>query len=682
MSTQQPRSSLFTKRRAAAAPQWPDPALSRRGLVLSGGAAITASAAGCSWFSTDPEADRSGGEKGLEAPMLAERVEAGDLPPVEERLPKEPLVVQVTESMGVYGGTWNSVVTGSADGPWLWRTINDGHLLERSRDWEEIRPNVASSFEENDDATEYTITLREGVKWSDGEPLTTKDVEFAYNDVALNTDLTQGIPPELAGTDGTPLELEIVDDYTFIVRFSGPKPLFRADMAAGVSGQRFTMYPRHYLEQFHVDYNENAEQEALDAGYDGWVARFTALGNLWSFLWENPDLPTLLPWVCKQPISDAQFALFERNPYYWKVDEEGSQLPYMDEVRFDVTSDIETMFAHAISGDYEFHSRHFNDNAHRADAVDNEASGGYTVVELESTYSSDMNIAFNMNHRDAALRKIFQDRQFRIALSHAIDRQELIDVLWNRVGVPSQPAPRPESRFYDEEFAAQYLEFDPDRANQILDDAGYTAGSGGIRQAPDGTPLEFTVAVADDALLGTIWIDAMDMIKDMWAAVGVELHINGQPRENWQNLVNEFDYDLTVWTGDGGYIDETTSVYWYMAAGPGGGAFFARQWSELRTNGSTTEELVEEPPAHITEQWDLYDQFLSEPDPDTRDEIFKQILAIAKEQFYAIGTVQGQGAWAVVADRLKNVGGSMPENPTYGTPGPAAPEQWYITEDK
>ncbi|WP_157930461.1 ABC transporter substrate-binding protein [Glycomyces xiaoerkulensis] len=656
--------------------------MSRRGLVVAGGTALTASAAGCGWFSTDADSEGGGGgDKGPEAPMLAERVEAGDLPPVDERLPNEPLVVNVTESMGVYGGTWNTVITGASDGPWLWRTANDGHLLERSRDWEEIRPNIASSFEQNDDASEFTITLREGVKWSDGEPLTTADVDFAFNDVALNEELTTAVPTELSSPDGTPIELEIVDDYTFIVRFNTPKPLFREDMAKGVSGQRFTMYPRHYLEQFHIDYNENAEDEAIDEGFDGWVARFTNLGHLWNFMWENPDLPTLLPWKCVRPVSDSDHALFERNPYYWKVDEEGSQLPYMDEVRYDITTDVETMFAHAINGDYEFHSRHFNDNAHRADAVDNEASGGYTVIELESSYSSDMNIAFNMNHRDEGLREVFQDKQFRIAMSHAIDRQELIDVLWNRVGEPTQAAPRPESKYYDEEFATQYLEFDTDLANEILDDAGYEL-SGDTRTAPNGTPLEFAVIVADDALLGSVWIDALDMIKGMWEEVGVTIHINSQPRENWQNAVNEFEYDATVWTGDGGNIDEATSCYWYMPAGPGGGAFFARQWSELYTNGDTQEELVAEPPAHVEEQWDLYDQYQTEPDRATREELFKQIIEIAKEQFYAIGTVRGQGGWALVSDRLRNVGGAMPQNPTYGTPGPAAPEQWYITEDE
>ncbi|THV27237.1 ABC transporter substrate-binding protein [Glycomyces paridis] len=681
MSTQQPRPD-----HAVTNPEPPrtgvfnwDPSLSRRGLVLTGAAAVTASAAGCSWFSTDPEGEgAAGGDKGLEAPMLAERVEAGDLPPVEERLPKEPLVIKVAESMGAYGGTWNTAITGAADGPWLWRTINDGHLLERSRDWSEIRMNVASAFEANEDASEFTITLREGIKWSDGTPLTTADVDFAYNNVALNPDLTQGVPTELCSIDGTPVELEIVDDFTFVVKFNSPKPLFRDDMAAGTSGQRFTMYPRHYLEQFHLDFNENADQESLDEGFDGWVARFTSKGNLWNFLWENADLPTLLPWSCKKPISDADYAQFERNPYYWKVDEEGSQLPYLDEVRFNIIADVETMFAHAINGDYQFHSRHFNDNAHRADAVDGEANGDYTVVDLDSTYSSDMNLAFNMNHRDAGLRKVFSDKQFRIAMSHAIDRQELIDVLWNRVGEPAQAAPRPESRFYDEAFDTQYTEFDPDLANQTLDDAGYTTGSDGVRESADGTRLEFTVIVADDALLGTVWVNALDMILDMWAAVGVKLNIGGQPRENWQNLVNEFDYDLTVWTGDGGYIDETISVYWYMAAGPGGGSFFGRQWSEQYTLGTTQEAMVAEPPAFITEQWDLYDQLKAEPDEAARDEIFKQILAIAKEEFLAIGTVRGQGAWAVVANALKNTGGAMPENPTYGTPGPAAPEQWYL----
>ncbi|THV38631.1 ABC transporter substrate-binding protein [Glycomyces buryatensis] len=680
MSTRAPQSNPFKKSSGAIA--WPDPALSRRGLVVTGATALTASAAGCSWFSTDPESDgAAGGEKGLEAPMLAERVEAGDLPPVEERLPTEPVVIKVSEEMGAYGGTWNTAITGASDGPWLFRTINYEPLLKRTRDWEEIELNLASAFEANDDASEFTITLREGLKWSDGEPVTTSDVEFAFNDVNLNEALTTAVPTELTGPDGNACELEIVDELTFIVRFSGPTPMFRENMAGGISGQRFTWYPRHYLEQFHLDYNDKADDEAVEEGYDGWVARFTSLGNLWSFQWENPDLPSLMAWTCRQPISSADYASFERNPYYYKVDEEGSQLPYIDEVRYNIIADVETMFAHAINGDYDFHSRHFNDNAHRADAVDAQEAGNYTVLDLTSTYSSDMNIAFNMNHHDAGLRKIFQDRQFRIAMSHAIDRQELIDVLWNRVGEPAQPAPTPDSDFYDEEFATQYLEFDADLANQILDDAGYEAGSGGMRTSPDGTPLEFTCSIADDALLGTIWIDAMDMIKTYWEAVGVTLHINGQPRENWQTAVNEFDFDLTVWTGDGGAIDETISVYWYMAAGPGGGAFFARQWSEYYERGGETDEaLVQELPAHIVEQQELYNQWRLEPDPASRDDIFRQILEIAKEQFYAIGTVRGAGSWAIVSNRLHNVGGEMPENPTYGTPSPSRPEQWFLNE--
>jgi peptide/nickel transport system substrate-binding protein len=657
-----------------------DPSISRRGLVIGGATAVTASAAGCGWFSTDPETE-SGGEKGLEAPMLAERVEAGELPPVAERLPNDPIVISTAESIGQYGGTWNTAITGASDGPWLYRTINYEPLLKRTRDWQDIELNVASAFEENEDGSEFTITLREGIKWSDGHPLTTADVEFAFYDVALNTDLTTGLPAELQGPDGAAPELEILDDYTFIVKFSGPKPLFRNDMAAGVSGQRFTYYPRHYLEQFHIDYNADAEDEAVDAGYDGWASRFTSLGNLWNFQWENPDLPVLLPWICKKPISDTDYAVFERNPYYYKVDEEGSQLPYIDQVRYNIIADPETMFAHAINGDFHFHSRHFNDNSHRADAVENEANGNYTVLDLESTYSSEMNIAFNLNHADEGLRAVFQDKQFRVAASHAINRQEIIDVVWNRVGEPTQAAPRPESRFYDEEFATQYTEYDPELANQILDDAGYELGSGGVRVAPDGTRLQVVVTIADDSLLGTNWIRAMDMVKDMWAEVGIELHVNGQPRENWQAGVDDNDYDLTVWSGDGGYIDETVAVQWYMAAGPAGGALFARQWSAHYTlQGAQDEDMLEPPSAPIAEQHALYDQFKSEPDPDVRDAIFRQILDIAKEEFYAIGTVRGQGVWAIQHNTLHNVGGPMPENPTYGTPSPARPEQWYIAE--
>lgn len=655
--------------------------LTRRNVLYGGGlVVVSATASGCSLFGTDPDEDSPRGDKGPEAPMLAEQVEAGTLPPVEERLPvaEDRLVVEPTDRVGVYGGTWRTAITGPADGPWLHRTVGYEPLLRFNREWTDSIPNVAKSIEPNADASEFTVTLRQGMKWSDGTDLTTADVLFAYENVVLNRDITASQPATLArGAD--PAEIEALDDYSFVVRFTGPKPLFPYDMARQVDGNRLVYHPRHYLEQFHIDFNPDAEEEAQADGYDGWVARFNFLGNVFNFQWENPDCPTLNAWIVVDPISEGTVALFRRNPYYWKVDPDGSQLPYLDEVRYEIIPEADAMLLRAQNGEFDFHFRHFNNLENRPVLADNQEQGDYQILDMESTYSTDMAIAFNLNHDDANKREVYSNRDFRVALSHAINRQRLIDTAWQRIGEVSQPAPRPESRFYDEEFATQYTEYDVDLANQLLDDAGYDQRDGdGYRLGAGGARIEVVIDVASDALI-SFWPDAMTLVAEDWEAVGIRAIVNSVPRDTWQANLNDFVYDATVWIGEGGRGDEFIAVNWYLAAGPAGGAYFARRWSDWYNSRGTGVD-AEEPPDIVKQQQDLYDRFQAEPDEANRDDLFRQILEIAKEQFWGIGTVRSPGPYAIVHNRLHNVGGPMPDASTFDTPAPAAPEQWYIEE--
>jgi len=654
--------------------------LTRRNVLYGGGlVVVSATASGCGIFGTDPDEDGPGGDKGPEAPMLAEQVEAGTLPPVAERLPVEAdrLVVEPTEQVGVYGGTWRTAVSAPTDGPWLHRTVGYEPLMRFNRDWSEAIPNVAKSIEPNPDASEFTVTLRQGMKWSDGEPLTTADVLFAWENVTLHPDLNPSVPPTLS-RGGEPAEIEALDDLTFVVRFNGPKPLFPYDMARQVDGNRLVAHPRHYLEQFHIDFNPDADQLAQDAGYDNWVAWFLALGTYFNYQWDNPDLPTVNGWIVVDPLSDGTVVVFSRNPYYWKVDPEGSQLPYLDEVRYEVIPESDTMLLRAQNGEFDFHFRHFNNLENRPVLSEAQETGNFQILDMQSTYSTDMLIAFNLNHDNDGKREVFQSREFRIAMSHAINRQRLIDTAWQRAGEPHQVAPIQQSTYYDAEFATQYLEYDVDLANQMLDDAGFDERDGdGYRLGPGGDRIEVVVDVANDALI-SFWPDAMTLVVEDWEAVGIRATVNSLPRDAWTANLDENNFDATVWTGEGAYGDEFIAVQSYLAAGPAGGAFWGRRWSnwyETRGTGPTAEEPI----TVVQQQHDLYDQFLSEPDEAAREDIFRQILAIAKEQFWAIGTVRGN-PYAVVHNRLHNVGGSMPDASTFNTPAPANPEQWYIEE--
>ncbi|RNL83046.1 ABC transporter substrate-binding protein [Halostreptopolyspora alba] len=629
---------------------------------------LTLVTTGCSFFSLGPDEGDGDGDVDAsgEAPMLAERVEAGDLPPLEERMPENPVVVEPTDRIGQYGGEWRSTLQGVGDWPWLGRTVGYENFTRWDPQWEEIIANLAEDWEYNDDATELTFHLREGLKWSDGEPFTSEDVVFAFNDVFNNHDLTTD-----AATD--PGTAEEVDETTVTISWEEPQALWAGyDLLA----YQVVNKPKHYLEEFHIDHNPDADELAEEEGYDSWVEMFEVKAGVSDSAqtWQNPDIPTMNPWMVTEPLADSGRMVLERNPYYWKVDTEGNQLPYIDRVVFDILQDEEVMLTRALNGEIDMHSRHFNTLENRPTLAENRESGGYEFFELEPGEMNTNAIALNLTHEDEGLREIFNDKDFRIALSHAIDRQDIIDVVYQEQGEPWQLAPREESPYYNETLAKQYTEYDVDRANEILDEAGYDEREDGIRVSPGGEPVRFSLSVPTDFRPDII--DSMEMVVGFWEELDIDVELENEDRSVYDERRQNNEHDANVWSGDNGLRGAKYDPRWY-APTQSGESNFAIPWAQWYESDGQ-DERAQEPPEDVKEQLRLYDELQAEPDEDAQDEIMNEILQISQEQFYAMGISLTPSGYGIVSDDFHNVPESMPSAGIYNDPAPTNPEQYFV----
>lgn len=400
-----------------------------------------------------------------EAPALAEMVAAGTLPPLEERLPKDPAVVTPVESIGQYGGTWTSALVGGSDNAWLVRTISYVQLMAWTPQWDGLVPNAALSVDASDDASEYIFHLREGMKWSDGEPFMAQDIAFWWNDQVMNADLTPGGPPAWMRAGEEPAIVEAVDDYTVRFKFSAPNGLFLQNLATP-GGDGPTRIPLHYCSQFHQDYNsENLDQMVADNNADDWIGLYQSKcssipGTPADSRWYNTDLPTIMAWKLKVAYGEGTQLVMERNPYFWKVDTEGNQLPYIDSVVYDILEDREVLLLKVLNGEIDMSSRHFNTNDNKAVIAENQEAGGYSFFEARGNGNT-TGFMFNQTHKDPRMREIFQNKDFRIAMSYCTNRQEIIDVLYIGQGEPMGNAPPKDlAEFYDADWYTEYTAFD------------------------------------------------------------------------------------------------------------------------------------------------------------------------------------------------------------------------------
>lgn len=485
-----------------------------------GGAETEATASG---GTSAAETDTAGGtdEAAKESPMLAELVEAGKLPALEERLPKTPRVTELGSADAVYGGEMQLAFQGSSCSEYGW--MNRASVLNQPGigSMEELPyANAVESYDINDDCTEYTFHLREGMRWSDGAPLTTEDVRFWWEDVINNTAVTPTVDA-MWTSNGELMELEIVDEYTFRCKFKTTYLLFPWQLSLAWRSNTIFFLPAHYLKQFHVDYAEaSAYEKALaDAGYskEDWGQYFTAYG--WGPNGPNElttammGCPVLTPYVVTDHPSPTVW-MAERNPYYFEVDELGRQLPYIDRIRIEQVAETSMLTMKAMAGEVDY----LRESVSTLDIPvlkENESNGGYRTVPL---YSHDA-VYFNLNFgfdEDEGWMEIVNNREFRQALNLAINRQEILSNLYLDQGELSYHVPS---------------DYDLEKAKSLLDGIGMDqADSEGFRTRPDGSKFQIDFEYAK---LGTEFSDFVEIIRQNWADIGIRMIPKEIDRSLW-----------------------------------------------------------------------------------------------------------------------------------------------------
>jgi ABC-type transport system substrate-binding protein len=644
--------------------------ISRKDLLRVGGfAGLVALLPACDLLSTDPSsknegAGRDAGANGRESPLLAKQVKDGTLPPVARRLPAKPVVVQPVERVGRYGGTWSTMLQGSADTSWANRILCYDYLLRWDPEWKEMLPNLAESFEANDTGTEYTFTLRKGTRWSDGELFTADDIVFAQNEVLNNTDLYP-VPPWRA-------RAEKVDDLTVRLLLDKADGLFLQRQCTAM-GMYLVGHPQHYAKQFHSEHNPDVEALARDEGFQSWPELYLAKATPYL----NVDLPVLYAWKFTRPTGTASRSVAERNPFYWKVDPQGSQLPYIDKVTFDVVAEAEVMLTRAVAGDVDMHARHFNILRNKPVLADGRERGGYDFFDLRTGSMNHTLIQLNLTHRDPVLRRVFGTKDFRIGLSHAINRKEIIDAAFQKQGEPWQVAPRPESELFDEEMAKQYTEYDVRRANDALDRAGFAErDSGGRRLRPDGKPITFSLEFSSE--LRPEWADTAQLLASYWKEVGLQVTAQPRSRALWTERVEANQHDAVIWQGDqGGFNARATILEPFYFFPQTTGSRYAIRWAEWYASRG---ESGERPPPANRRQMELYDEILGTTDQDRQLSLIKEILQIAKQEFQVIGVGLEVNGYGIVKNTFHNVPTEMIDTYTVLTPGPTHTEQYFIEE--
>ncbi|MCB0032476.1 MAG: ABC transporter substrate-binding protein [Anaerolineales bacterium] len=607
-----------------------------------------------------------------EAPMLAEQVAQGQLPPVDERLPLNPRVLPVYDSIGRYGGTWRREYTGLGD------RFGPTKLIEE-RIIEYVMPdsntilielNWADRFEANADSTAYTVHIREGLKWSDGVAVTTEDVRFWYEDVLFNEAFFESIPADLIIKE-EPIQLEIIDAYTFKLKFADSYPLFpmlvasRTPGAMGLQGTSFIL-PFHYLKDYHPAYTaaEKLQETAQAYGVETWR-------DLWGdgpvqSWWLNPDLPVLAAWKIVVP-PPADPMVMARNPYYHAVDADGNQLPYIDQIVHHLADDPEVIDVWVVQGLIDLQSRHIS-TARYDLYVQNESQGNYHVATWKSGNTEALFPNLNTTNRELA--ELFDKVDFRQALSLAINREEIRAVVYSGLSEARQASPVSGSPQYDPEFEQKWVEYDPDTAGRLLDELGLTErDAAGFRLLPSGNRLAVTIsATGSNIMLG--------LVQRYWEAIGIQVNTEILDRLEYEERAREGDLEIGSWTFDrnviipadpGRYLGITTDGPW------------APLYAQWYASGG---QVGVEPPADhpIRDVWAAWEQAKTAATEEEALAFVQEMITIHKNNVWVIGLSGEITSLYIVSNNIRNFPEKLLHETTIRDIGVAQPAQFYFQE--
>ena len=678
----------------------------RRFLQLSAIATASTIAAACSPSAPAPEAEGPPAVEKEEvsipasqygeAPMLADLVRAGELPPVDERLPVVPMVLDLPWSdVGHYGGTLRKATTSSSfsDQTQLMYGHSSFHWTEGGQ---EVGPGLAKAWEVNEDATTWTLYYREGTRWSDGEPFTVNDVIFWWEDMILNEEHPTSRPSWTMSGDA-PMQLLKVDDYTLTIQFAGPSPITDIEIAAWVGGGVGTgldVQPRHYMEQFHPDYSDAED-----------FSTFTEKQNWWI----NPEHPVLNAW---RPIrlEAGQRLVMERNPYYYMVDVADNQLPYIDTVDVGFAENNEILNLKIINGEIDFMAHPNLSLRDIAVYKDNEEEGNYRLELWDNGAGGAPAWGINWNFPEPEKQSVYRKVEFRRALSHGIDRERIRKLTFFGLGGPASTAvdsinsrqyySSPRGKELLEQLLNLAVEHDPEKAGSLLDEAGVTdQNEDGWRQLPSGEPLEISIQIN----AGSPFTESAELMKEDWRAIGLDARVDAMPGAQLGQIFLGGTYDIRVFGGGApGSADLLSFPVFLTSFGPSGRwAPLYGAWMSLE--GTPREGVDADKPAHERQppwdepspddpayrMWQLHKQARSEPDRQKRDELVYEILQIhVDEGPFWLGIIADLPRPAIIGNRVKNTP-TRDQLPLGGWLGPwvvaypgaiTYPEQYYLDD--
>ena len=618
-----------------------------------------------------PAAPAAPAAKYKQSPLFDADVAAGKLPPVDERLPKEPLVVE-GEQVGQYGGTWRRGFTGPSDYNNYVRVVFDG-LVRFSPDGSKVMPKVAKGWETSADFKEWTVLLREGAKWSDGQPFTADDILFWYDNVLLNKDVTPALPKWMKNKDGSVAKVEKDGDYAVKFTYAEPNTLFLYELANKDGGDRtFAPFlPAHYLKQFHPNFAKQADLDKMvaDAKFKTWVELFASKNAPF----ENPDRPTMAAWVPVTRISEQIFTM-KHNPYYVGVDVEGNQLPYLDEVRFTFFADTQALNLAAIAGELDQQDRHINLMNYPV-LKENEQAGKYKIITWPDFGGSDAVVMMNQTYqKDEDLGNLMRNRDFRIAMSYATNRTQIQEGPFMGLGEPRNAVAAPWHPYYPgDEVAYKYTEFKQDEANKMLDAIGLDKKNADGYRLYKGTDKVVQIEISVVPAFGP-WPDVAQLVAKDWEAVGIKTIVQIRERALHFQMRDSNDIQTEVWNEDTGGFPFTGAPKYDPRTSPGlAFAPLVRQWY-----ASGGKEGME-PTPEIAKIVEIMDKAKT-VGPDEQVALAKELYAHWVDQQYEISTIglspMVQGV-AVVNNSLMNVPASLGNDWPLRTPGNALPETWF-----
>lgn len=583
-----------------------------------------------------------------ETSFWAMEVGREDMPPVAERIPDVPLVVDMEakgRTYGEQGGTLRTLVSRSKD---VRQMVVYGYarLVGYAPDYS-LQPDILRDVEVIDDR-KYILHLRPGHRWSDGSPFTSEDFRYWWESVVNNKEITPTGPPEFMSVDGTLGSVTFPDAHTVIFEWPTPNANFLPLLAK--AAPPFVYRPSAYLKQFHVDYAEPEElkKATRKARVKSWAALHNKLDSMNKF--DNPQLPTLQPWINASGRTQRQ--LFVRNPYYHRIDKRGVQLPYIDVVEMNIVGGG-LIPAKANAGEVDLQARGL-DFPDISILKKGESDGGnYRTLLWGSGVASQIAIYPNLNFRDPVWRGIMRDVRFRRALSLGVDRRMINRALYFGLAKEGSMTVLSQSPLFDMRNLYRSAIYYPAKSNALLDEMGLTErNKAGIRLLPDGRPMEFVIETAGERQEVE---NALAIVTDTWRELGIKLIMRPLDRDILRNRVYAGVSMAAVWFGwDNGLPTQGTSPD-YLA--PTNQEFFAwPKWGQYyQTSGGSGEAPDMEHPKRLmalADDWDHTTDF------EERQEIWQEMLAIHADQQYAIGILNEAPQPIVISKRLRNV----PEN--------------------